>query len=1307
MAAPHAAAGGRRSLAPFVLLLSLVVVALLSFGSTPVESTTLLVSPAGYSLRGRPLLLDGVNVGAVLLTVTQQIEELQQKAQQQQTTIDDQQTTITQQQATIDAQQTRIQEEAERNAAQQLQIDALLARNGTVAGAMADFSTQIAQLQQTDASQQTQLDDQQTYINNQQDTILQHAAALEDLQRSNVTLGAALQQAESSIVQLQQRDTDQQTQIDVEEVTNLAQQATIDALVARNATVAEAVTDFSAQIVTLQHTDAAQQTQLDGQQTSINNQQTTITQHAGMLDDLQRSNVTLGAALQQAEASIVQLHQNDTAQQTQIDAGTVTNLAQQLQIDVLLVRNTTLGGIVADFSEQIAQLQHSDQSQQTQIDAGADTNTKQQVQIDALQARNETVASALSDFTAQIAALQHTDAVHQTQLDNQQSNISTQQTQLNTQGGQITQLGAADALLSSQLQQANTTLLQSLAQQGVQIGSLGTTLVQHAAGIDDLQRSNVTLSASLQQAKGSIVQLQQADTNQQAQIDAGAATNTAQQLQIDALLARNVTVAAQIAQLQHTDATHQTQLDIQQGNISTQQTQLNTQGGQITQLGVADTQLSNQLQQTNTTLLQSLAQQGVQIGSLNTKVDALLTPTIVEATAGDKEAEVRWALASTTVTAAPGGATCTTNGLGDAQACKVTGLTNGVSYTFTARLTNAAGAGSASPPSSAVTPGPQCRLLTLSAEGSGTLTATPPNSAGCLASSFAPGASITLIAAPAAGFTLASWSGSLPGPSELQWQWDYTMPDAASVQKATFVQCQTLAVAMVGSGTAIAERSPTSSAGCPTGSYIAGDTLVISLRGFGSTFTRFLSPLVTSANPTTFRMPAAATMLLAEVMRCFPLTTASDVGTVTLSPSKSVDCPEGQFINGSIVSVSVTTPTGYDFSSWTGAATGSAVPLSFVMPAGPASLQAQFRPRMSSSTATFVFGQTSLNEGILDNPALAPRGLNQPMDLALDSAGNLFVSDMVNHRINVYAPDNATPFRVIGQADFNGVGSNRGLGDGYATANSLFSPNGMAMDASDGLYVADNGNNRVLYFLPGADTATRVYGQGGSFTSSSATVSADGLNQPYDVALARDGSGVFIVDAGFNRVLFYPGNSTTPSRVIGQTDFVKFNPACTASGLYTPTGLAPDEQGGLWVSDTQNSRVLYFPAGSGTATRVLGQPDFTTRVTHSVLFGDTITNAVFSPIGLTVRPGGGLYVADYYNSRILYFEPGASAASAVWGQLGNFTTGLPNLFYDGTAFGAPTADTLAVPYFAPAFDKQNRMYVADMLNARVLRFDVL
>ena len=58
--------------------------------------------------------------------------------------------------------------------------------------------------------------------------------------------------------------------------------------------------------------------------------------------------------------------------------------------------------------------------------------------------------------------------------------------------------------------------------------------------------------------------------------------------------------------------------------------------------------------------------------------------------------------------------------------------------------------------------------------------------------------------------------------------------------------------------------------------------------------------------------------------------------------------------------------------------------------------------------------------------------------------------------------------------------------NGGVSATSLSSPVGVAVDGSGGLYVADFSNNRVLHYPAGSTTADAVYGQGGSFTSTTA-----------------------------------------------------------------------------------------------------------------------------------------------------------------------------------------------------------------------------
>src|SRR5262245_55247234 len=81
------------------------------------------------------------------------------------------------------------------------------------------------------------------------------------------------------------------------------------------------------------------------------------------------------------------------------------------------------------------------------------------------------------------------------------------------------------------------------------------------------------------------------------------------------------------------------------------------------------------------------------------------------------------------------------------------------------------------------------------------------------------------------------------------------------------------------------------------------------------------------------------------------------------------------------------------------------------------------------------------------------------------------------------------------------------------------SPGGVAVDVAGNLYVADSNNSRVLFYPAGSTTATRVYGQNGSFVSgvvNNGGISADSLSGPRGLGL--DGVGnVYVADVGNSR----------------------------------------------------------------------------------------------------------------------------------------------------------------------------------------------
>jgi sugar lactone lactonase YvrE len=361
------------------------------------------------------------------------------------------------------------------------------------------------------------------------------------------------------------------------------------------------------------------------------------------------------------------------------------------------------------------------------------------------------------------------------------------------------------------------------------------------------------------------------------------------------------------------------------------------------------------------------------------------------------------------------------------------------------------------------------------------------------------------------------------------------------------------------------------------------------------------------------------------------------------------------------------------------------------------------------TTADRVFGQADFFHNSTNAGGLGPASLQFPAWMALDTRGNLYVADTYNNRVLEYDAPLTTQqaaHRVFGQPDFIHNGANTG----GVNANSLNKPAGVALDAQGNLIVADGSNNRVLEYdapLTSDATADRVFGQP-DFTHNAMNtggLSASTLYNPYGVALDTQGN-LFVADEGNNRVLAYKAaltNSRTADVVYGQADF-NHNSAnsggLSASSLWAPSGVALDAQGNLFVADIFNNRVLEFdsPLGSDTtADRVIGQPDFTHNTANN---GGIHANSLAAPGGLAVDAAGDLYVDDSSNSRVLEYNAPLTthaAADRVFGQ--------PDFTHNAINHGGLSANSLNGP-FSVALEAQGNLYVADYQNSRVLEYDV-
>jgi sugar lactone lactonase YvrE len=384
--------------------------------------------------------------------------------------------------------------------------------------------------------------------------------------------------------------------------------------------------------------------------------------------------------------------------------------------------------------------------------------------------------------------------------------------------------------------------------------------------------------------------------------------------------------------------------------------------------------------------------------------------------------------------------------------------------------------------------------------------------------------------------------------------------------------------------------------------------------------------------------------------------------------------------------------------------------------------------------ANLVFGQGgSFTSDTCNNsePNATADSLCGPRDVAVDASGHLFIADWRNSRVLEYSSPltNRTADIVFGQA-----GSFTARCDplfnspcGPATADSLFGPNAVALDALGNLYVTDSGsgdapytsgNNRVLeYNTPLTNTtADLVLGQGDFAKIAPNFVDALGFNSPGAIAIDKSvtPNRLYVADSNNNRVLGYRDitgftNGAPADLVIGQPDFL--SAACNQGGdpnagsLCGPQGVATDPSGNLFVADHGNNRVFEytsplascasFPCIGGAADRVFGQGgNFTSTACTQTVSAGSLCN----PAAVVVDSSGQLYIADSGNNRVLEFDSPLKNTNAdfVFGQGGSFTARTCSIELNATTLCNP--DAVAV-------DAGGHLYIADNGNNRVLEYN--
>lgn len=265
------------------------------------------------------------------------------------------------------------------------------------------------------------------------------------------------------------------------------------------------------------------------------------------------------------------------------------------------------------------------------------------------------------------------------------------------------------------------------------------------------------------------------------------------------------------------------------------------------------------------------------------------------------------------------------------------------------------------------------------------------------------------------------------------------------------------------------------------------------------------------------------------------------------------------------------------------------------------------------------------NAGFFGDDGLATSAqLNNPLGLAVDGDGNLYVADTLNHRIRkVDVSGIITTVAGSGRPGFSGDG-------GAAILAELQSPKGISVDAAGNLYITDSNNARIRK-VDLSGNITTIAGNGNHQFSGDNALAIDAeLNYPEDVAVDINGN-IYIADSR-NYVIRKVDTSGVITTVAGNgmAGFSGDGGLATSAQLKFPAGVAVDARGSLYIVDSGDYRIRQVDlAGNISTIAGIGQ--------HGIGGGDNALASLaklLAPSSIAFDSIGNFFIVDRFSHRI-------------------------------------------------------------------------
>lgn len=312
--------------------------------------------------------------------------------------------------------------------------------------------------------------------------------------------------------------------------------------------------------------------------------------------------------------------------------------------------------------------------------------------------------------------------------------------------------------------------------------------------------------------------------------------------------------------------------------------------------------------------------------------------------------------------------------------------------------------------------------------------------------------------------------------------------------------------------------------------------------------------------------------------------------------------------------------------------------------------------------------------------------LHRPQQVALDALGNLYIADTLDHKIRVV--DTTGEINLYAGLGVQGFGGD----SGPATGALLDLPVGVSVDATGNVLIADSGNQRVR--IVGSTGVIQTLAGGGSGGDGGAATSAL-LAGPYTVTGDTAGN-LYIADTGNNRIRKVSNGTITTVAGTGSVGYSGDGASALNAKLNAPTSVAVDAQGNIFFSDTGNLVVRRVDAITHFISTYAGSGNSCFPITSACGDNGPATSANLTwPLTITLDANNNLYIADYFAFKIRKVNGATQVITTFAGNGQEGRTG------DG---GLATAARLDHPS-GVAVDPSGNLFISDQYNNKVRKVD--